>query len=59
MWKLSRYLLLALLLLSTNGVYVLLPTAALDFVTFSRFEKKKNVLTEHGFIYNSQLILRV
>lgn len=58
MWKLSCYLLLALLLLSANGVYILLPTAALDFVTFSRFEKK-NVLTERGFIYSSQPILRV
>lgn len=58
MWKFSCYLLLALLLLSANGVYTPLPTAALDFVTFSRFEKK-NVLTERGFVYNSQLILRV
>lgn len=57
MWKRSCYLLLALLLLSTNGVYTRLPTAALDFVTFSRL--KKNVLTERGFIYNSQLILRI
>lgn len=38
-----------LLLLSANGVYILLPTAASDFVTFSRFlKKKKNVLTGHG-----------
>ena len=61
MWKLSSYLLFALLLLSANGVYILLPTAASDFVTFSRFlkKKKKNVLTGRGFIYNAQLILRV
>lgn len=55
MWKLSCYLLLVFLLLSANGLDTLLPTAALDFVTFSRFEKKK-VLTESGFIYNPQLI---
>lgn len=59
MWKLSSHLLLALLLLSANGVYILLPTAASDFVTFSRFLEKKNVLTGHGFIYDAQLILRV
>lgn len=41
MWKLSCYLLLVFLLLSANGLDTLLPTAALDFVTFSRFEKKK------------------
>lgn len=58
MWELSCYLLLALPLLSANGGYTLLP-AALDLVTFSRFRKKKNVLTERGFVYNSRLILRV
>lgn len=60
MWKLSSHLLLTLLLLSANRVYILLPTAASDFVTFSRFlKKKKKVLTGRGFIYNAQLILRV
>lgn len=62
MWKLSSHLLLTLLLLSANRVYILLPTAASDFVTFSRFlkkKKKRKVLTGRGFIYNAQLILRV
>lgn len=41
MWELSCYLLLVLPLLSANGEYIVLPPAALDFVTFSRFWKKK------------------